>query len=318
MAQVLTPEEALPKLEWMSLDELRAVEVMPRVTPERGYALQLPEGYGIDGGASRMDVLAGGLLGGPSTPVYVLKKESDAFATLRRAKQRKRPGREKSWKASEKQIHTLAEELHERAEMEAEEDREYGGSNTTEVVLNRDRESMEGDRLDVTDRNWVDDIIREDMGEKESDFTQDDIIEALWIARAKERGTTPVSNPEPQRYVFHGYPVAVEQVGNDNWRVEIRNLDGEVVADVTVSEKPVREQLETFFGRMFPRALPASREAKQWAERFATDYPEQAQKIRAAITERRVKRPIQTGFETRPQPNPAPVSANELVQKLKF
>ncbi len=344
MAQVLTVEQALPKLEWMSLDELRAVEVMPRVTPQRGYALQLPEGYGIDGGASRMDVLAGGLTGGPSTPVYVLKKESDAFATLRRAKQRKRPGREKSWKASEKQVQTLAEELHERAETEAEEDREHGGRWSTETVLNRDRESMEGDRLDVTDRNWVDDIIREDMGEEESDFTQDDIIEALWIARAKERGTTPAPNPDVQHYSFHGYPVSVERSDGGGWYVKIHNLDGELVLDTHVSEKPIRKQLETFFGRMFPRALPASLEAKEWAEEFAREHPEQYEKLRAAITKRRVKKPIETGFATRPvesgtgprltpeqsakweraadkmrpQPNPTTASPTDLMRRLKF
>lgn len=149
---------------------------------------------------------------------------------------------------------------------------------------------------------------------------------------------------EPQHDVFHGYPVLVEQVGEDEWNVQVRNLDGNLVADVTVSEKPIREQLETFFGRMFPRALPASREMMEWGERYAKEHPEEYEKIRGALRRGKVKEPIRTGFVSRPveagtgprltpeqsakweraadrmrrQPNPAPTSAADLTRRLKF
>jgi len=123
---------------------------------------------------------------------------------------------------------------------------------------------------------------------------------------------------EVQHYVFHGYPVSVEQVGEHDWHVKVKNRDGHLVLDTTVSEKPLREQLETFFNRMFPRALPASQEAKDWAVQYAKEHPEDYAKIRAALRRSKVKEPIKTGFVTRPQPNPAPPSVADLTRQLKF
>jgi uncharacterized protein (DUF1697 family) len=117
---------------------------------------------------------------------------------------------------------------------------------------------------------------------------------------------------KPQRYVVYGYPVLIEPVEGDRWRVEVRNGEGDIVMDVTVSEKPIREQLEAFFGRMFPRALPASLEAKEWAERFAEKHPEQVEKIIAAVQRKR-------SGESRPyQSNPAPESVSNLASRLRF